>query len=161
MPNTTSIRAGRAFVELFADDSKLVRGLRQAEKKLKAFGGKLQSIGQSMLRMGTALALPQAASVKVFAGFDDRMRAVQAVIGATGDEFDRLNEKAKLLGRTTSFTAAQVASAMLELGRAGFSSDEIDDAITDVLSLARATGTELAEAANIASNTLQIGRAHV
>ncbi len=33
-----AIRAGRAFVELFADDSKLVRGLRAAERKIKAFG---------------------------------------------------------------------------------------------------------------------------
>ena len=33
----SSIRAGRAFVELFADDRKLLRGLRRAEKRLKAF----------------------------------------------------------------------------------------------------------------------------
>ena len=38
MASTQGIRAGRAFVELFADDSKLVRGLRRAEKRLKAFG---------------------------------------------------------------------------------------------------------------------------
>ena len=38
MPSARGIRAGRAFVELFADDSKLVRGLRRAEKRLKAFG---------------------------------------------------------------------------------------------------------------------------
>lgn len=35
--NTRSIRAGRAFVEMFADDSKLVRGLRRAEKRLLEF----------------------------------------------------------------------------------------------------------------------------
>ncbi len=43
------IRAGRVFVELFADDTKLVRGLRAAERKLKAFGTGLQSVGKSML----------------------------------------------------------------------------------------------------------------
>jgi transposase InsO family protein len=32
MASAKGIRAGRAFVELFADDSKLVRGLRRAEK---------------------------------------------------------------------------------------------------------------------------------
>ncbi len=30
MSNSNSIRAGRAFVELFAADSKLVRGLKRA-----------------------------------------------------------------------------------------------------------------------------------
>jgi len=32
------IRAGRAYVELFADDSKLVRGLRNAGKRLESWG---------------------------------------------------------------------------------------------------------------------------
>ena len=36
--NANSIRAGRAFVELFADNTKLVRGLRAAKTQLLAFG---------------------------------------------------------------------------------------------------------------------------
>ena len=34
MATAQGIRAGRAFVELFADDSKLVRGLKSDQKKL-------------------------------------------------------------------------------------------------------------------------------
>ncbi len=47
MANTKGIRAGRAFVELFADDSRLVRGLRAAEAKIKAFGQRLTSAKQA------------------------------------------------------------------------------------------------------------------
>ncbi|MDD4061994.1 MAG: phage tail tape measure protein, partial [Kiritimatiellae bacterium] len=155
MPNTNAIRAGRAFVELFADDSKLVRGLRRAEAKLKAFGNSVRDIGMGMAKLGAAAAAPLIASTKVFTGFDDQMRAVQATLGATGDQFDRLNEKAKHLGETTSYTAAQVAGAMLNLARAGFNTDEIDAAISGMLSLARATGTDLAMATEIAGNTLR------
>ena len=43
-----SIRAGRAFVELLADDSRLVRGLRAAERKIKAFGAGILSMGLKM-----------------------------------------------------------------------------------------------------------------
>jgi len=153
--SSTAIRAGRAFVELFADDTKLVRGLRRAEAKVRAFGERLKNIGRRMMGLGLMAATPLALATKVFAGFDDQMRAVQAVIGATGKEFDMLNEKAKMLGRTTSFSAAQVAAGMLELGRAGFSPKQIDAAIAGVLDLARATGTELPEASNIAANTLR------
>jgi len=153
--SSTAIRAGRAFVELFADDTRLVRGLRRAEAKVRAFGERLKNIGRRMMTLGMTAAAPLALSTKVFAGFDDQMRAVQAVIGATGKEFDMLNEKAKMLGRTTSFSAAQVAAGMLELGRAGFSPKQIDAAIAGVLDLARATGTELPEASNIAANTLR------
>jgi len=153
--SSTAIRAGRAFVELFADDTRLVRGLRRAEAKIRAFGDKLKNIGRRMMGLGMTAAAPLALSTKVFAGFDDQMRSVQAVIGATGEEFDRLTEKAKMLGRTTSFSAAQVAAGMLELGRAGFSPKQIDAAIASVLDLARATGTELPEASNIAAGTLR------
>ena len=51
MANTTSIRAGRAFVELFADDTKLVRGLRSAERKLRAFGASISRLGRQMMGM--------------------------------------------------------------------------------------------------------------
>ena len=38
MANARNIRAGAAYIELFVNDSKLVRGLQSASKKLKAFG---------------------------------------------------------------------------------------------------------------------------
>ena len=150
-----SIRAGRAFVEFFADDSKLVRGLRRAEKRLRVFGAKVRNLGLKLAGLGTALAAPLGIATRVFAGFDDQMRAVQAVLGATGEQFERLTTNAQHLGRTTRYTAAQVAGAMLELARAGFDTDQIDAAIGSVLALARASGTDLAEASNIAGNALR------
>ena len=110
------------------DNKKLVRGLRQAGAKLKEFGREVRNTGLAIAGLGAAIATPIALATRVFSGFDDQMRAVKAVVGATGAEFDMLNEKAKFLGRTTSYTAAQVASAMLELGsRAGFSAVEINN----------------------------------
>ncbi|HOQ06092.1 MAG TPA: phage tail tape measure protein [Anaerohalosphaeraceae bacterium] len=150
-----AIRAGRAFVELYADSSRFVAGLRQAETKLRQFGQNVQNLGMRMTALGTAALSPFAISTKVYKDFDDVMLSVKAVTGATGDEFDTLTEKAKYLGRTTSFTAAQVGSAMLELGRAGFAAKEIDDSIASIMNLARATGTDLAEATNIAAATLR------
>ncbi|MDR3110407.1 MAG: phage tail tape measure protein [Planctomycetaceae bacterium] len=153
--SSSAIRAGRAFVELFADDSALVRTLRRAEAKVVQFGTNIQSIGRRLTMLGLSASIPFAASMRVFSSFDDQMRTVQAVTGATGAEFDKLTEKAKLLGRTTSFTTAQVASGMVELGRAGFAPDEVDTAIAGMLDLARATGTDLAIATEIAGNTLR------
>jgi hypothetical protein len=52
------IRAGRAYVELFADDSKLMRALKLAETKLKAFGDAVTAMGRKMLAAGTAIVAP-------------------------------------------------------------------------------------------------------
>ncbi|MCJ7543262.1 MAG: hypothetical protein MUP47_01645 [Phycisphaerae bacterium] len=57
------IRAGQAFVELFADDSKLVRGLKAAQAKLKAFGAAVTGMGPKMTGPVSARLAPLAAEV--------------------------------------------------------------------------------------------------
>ena len=56
MTSTGAIRAGRAFVELFADDSKLVRGSKRASAKLKAFGESVRNMGLKLAGLGAAVA---------------------------------------------------------------------------------------------------------
>jgi len=58
MASTRGIRAGRAFVELFADDSKLVRGLRRAERKVRAFGDSIRGFGLKMAGAISAVIAP-------------------------------------------------------------------------------------------------------
>ncbi len=155
MPSAGDIMAGRAFVLLYAHDTPLYRGLKMAERRVQQFAYNANRIGRSMLTMATAAGAPLAFAARTFANFQDVMKEVQAVTGATGQEFDTLYEKAKRLGSTTSFTASQVAEGMANLGRQGFKPDEIDAAIPSVLNLARATKTELAAAATIAAGTLR------
>lgn len=149
------IRAGAAFVEIFTDNSKLVRGLNAASKRLKSWGKSLTAMGSSALFGAAAAAAPLAFATNTFMQFEDQMKAVQAVTQSSGQAFDLLYEKAKLLGRTTSFTAAQVAEGMLNLARAGFNPQEIDAAIAGMLDLSRATGSDLAMATDIAAGTLR------
>ncbi len=47
------IRAGRAFVELTADDSMLRAGLRRAQRHIQMFGASLSKIGASFMRFGS------------------------------------------------------------------------------------------------------------
>ena len=84
------------------------------------------------------------------------MRLVQAVTQATDADFKALTKTAQRLGRDTSYTAQQAADAMVSLGRMGFSPTEIQASIDAVLNLARSTGTELAEAGDIAANSMRI-----
>ena len=156
MAANANIRAGRAYVEVTAETSKLRASLGEAESKLKNFGKSCQSLGREMAALGGVLSLPFAFAEKSFAGFDDKMRLVQAVTSSTGEEFESLTKTAQRLGRETSFTAQQVADGMIALGRMGFDSSEIENAIDPVLSLSRATGTELAESADIAANSLRM-----
>ncbi|MBQ6009120.1 MAG: phage tail tape measure protein [Kiritimatiellae bacterium] len=156
MSANANIRAGRAYVEVTAETSKLKKSLDSAQSQLKAFGKSCQGLGRDMMALGGALSLPFALAEKSFAGFDDKMRLVQAVTSSAGDAFESLTQTAQRLGRETSFTAQQVADAMIALGRMGFDPSEIEASISSVLNLSRATGTELAESADIAANSLRI-----
>ena len=115
-----NVRAGRAFVELMLDQTKLERGLKAAQAKLRNFGNSMTSVGKNLVTVATLAAAPLVYSTKTFADFDDEMRMVKAVTGATEQQFKSLTEVAERLGRTTSFTAKQVAEGMTALGRMGF-----------------------------------------
>ena len=156
MAATSNIKAGRAYVEVTAETSKLRRNLAEAQAELRSFSKSCAALGREMAAFGGALSLPFAMAEKSFAGFDDKMRLVQAVTNATGEAFESLAQTAQRLGRETSFTAQQVADAMIALGRMGFDRGEIEEAISSVLNLSRATGTELSESADIAANSMRI-----
>ena len=156
MSATANIKAGRAYVEVTADSSKLRKSLGEAQAQLRSFSKSCTAIGREMLALGGAMSLPFALAERSFAGFDDRMRLVQAVTNSTGEAFESLTKTAQRLGRETSFTAQQVADAMIALGRMGFDRTEIEASISSVLNLSRATGTELAESADIAANSMRI-----
>ena len=55
MASASDIRAGRALVEIIADNSQLEAGLRQAQSKLAAFSAGVQSVGLTLAAAGAAM----------------------------------------------------------------------------------------------------------
>lgn len=98
MPSSQSIRAGRAFVELFADDTKLVRGLRAAEKRLKAFGASVQSIGTKIFGLGAAAIAPLLATTNVFSEMGDQLAKMSARTGISVESLSELGYAAQQSG---------------------------------------------------------------
>jgi len=98
MPQAGAIRAGRAFVELFADDSKLVRGLKRASAKLKAFGESVRNMGLKLVGLGSAVVAPLAASSKVFASTGDALAKMSARTGFSVETLSELGFAAELSG---------------------------------------------------------------
>jgi len=107
MASTQGIRAGRAFVELFADDSKLVRGLRAAEKKLKAFGQGIRNLGLKIVGLGAAILAPLAASAKLFSGYGDQVAKMAKRTGLSVETLSELRFVASQTG--TEFESLEMA----------------------------------------------------
>jgi TP901 family phage tail tape measure protein len=129
------------------------KNLKRMETNALAAGGAIRSLRNLILPLiGIQLF---AKTIGTIAQFEERMSGVQAVTGAVGADFDALTATARELGAVTRFSASEAAAGMEFLGRAGFDTLQIIDAMPGVLALAAAGQLSLAEAADIASNVLQ------
>ena len=87
--------------------------------------------------------------------FEDANAKLSATLGTTTSQTQDLQAVQRELGRTTSFTAGEVAELQVELAKLGFSQDEIKNSTEGILLLAKASGTDLANASEIAGSTLR------
>ena len=135
-------------------------------EKLETAGKKISDVGGTLTRTVTAPIVGLGtAAVAVAADFETSMSQVQATLGITKDATTELNGEtvntmetleslARQLGADTKFSAAEAADAINNLAMAGYSVDEIYEAVPDVLNLAAAGNLSLDDAARMVTNTL-------
>lgn len=75
------IRAGRAFVEIFADSSKLQSGLKSASAQLGKFGSSVTSIGTKFLASGAGIGAAFALPLKLAGDFNETASKFGVVFG--------------------------------------------------------------------------------
>jgi TP901 family phage tail tape measure protein len=144
------------LTRLTLDASSFKNGVKGAEKRLQDTGRRMQSAGRSLTMGVTApLAAAGGAAVKTAADFESGMKRVQALSGATGDEFEAMRTKAQEIGRTTAFSAKEAAGGLAFLSKAGFEAQESVSALQGVTDLAAAGQMDLARAGDVASNVLK------
>ena len=167
------LSAGTAVAFLTLDASGFTSGMTQAATIAnQQFGNmensaasKLTNLGQNMATMGAALTntitRPVMALgkeiVEVGSHFEATMDQVRAVSGDaitgirfTDEQMNSLSETAKELGRSTFFSAQEVAEGMVVLGKAGFDAEDILTDMAGILDAAAASGEDL----NIVTDTL-------
>ena len=132
------------------------KGLNKAERSMDKFGRNMQRTGKNLsMKLTAPLAALGAMSFNVFRDFELEMAKVKAVSGATADEFKALSDNAKELGRSTIFSAREVAGLQLEFAKLGFTAKQITGVTEATLNLAQASGSDLARSAEVAGATLR------
>jgi len=151
------IRAGRAFVELFADDTKLQAVLKRTQVRMLSLSDFIRTVGLRMASGSALLSVPIIKATSDYVKFSDQMLEVAGITSATNKQLDQLTRTARRLAmqRGTSFLAQDIGALMSELGRAGFATDEINKMTRSVLLLARASKTDVALSAKITGSTMR------
>lgn len=142
---------GKVVIETDLDSSGIKTGL-----------SKLSSIAQSGIKgtltaiasAGTALAGLGGAAIKIGADFEEGMSEVQAISRASASDMELLKEKAKEMGAETKFSATESAAAFKYMAQAGWNTEDMLNGISGVMSLAAASGEDLALTADIVTDSL-------
>lgn len=93
-------------------------------------------------------------TVQTYGAFEESMSNVKAISGATAEQFAALTEKAKEEGKATKFTAKDSADAFGYMAMAGWKTEDMLNGIDGVLSLAAASGEDLATTSDIVTDAL-------
>ena len=144
----------RRLQEEAAATSTALAKIDEAGKKMEAFGDSVTSAGQKIMPASMAVAGLGAAAVKTAADFDSGMSKVAAISGATGDDLDALRDKALEMGAKTKFSASEAASAMEYMAMAGWKTEDMLGGIEGIMSLAAASGEDLATTSDIVTDAL-------
>lgn len=107
--------------------------IQEALQKLKEFGKAVMDLGID---------------------FSSAMSNVQAISGATGEEMGQLEQKARELGATTTYSASDVAEGFGYMAMAGWNAQQMMDGISGVLNLAASSGEDLATTSDIVTDAL-------
>ena len=96
--SASSIRAGKAYVELGTDDNLLKAGLDKAKRMLQTWGTSLQSIGSSMGRLGLTITAPFVLAAKIFENSGSELVRLAGQTGSLVESLSALGYAAGQVG---------------------------------------------------------------
>ncbi|MCT1577531.1 phage tail tape measure protein [Oceanobacillus kimchii] len=129
---------------------------------LENTGGKLRTVGTGMKNVGSSLTRNVTMPLSVVGGlaiktgmdFEAGMSKVGAVSGASADDMEKLEAKAREMGSTTVFSAKEASDAFYYMSLAGWDATQMMDGISGVMDLAAASGEDLGAVSDIVTDGL-------
>ena len=142
---------GKVVIETDLDSS----GVEQGLARLNGIASKGLAVAKTAaLATTAALTAAGTAAVVVGSNFEEGMSKVEAISGAAGEDLAKLEEKAKQMGATTKFSDTEAASAFEYMAMAGWKTEDMLGGIDGVMSLAAASGEDLALVSDIVTDAI-------
>jgi TP901 family phage tail tape measure protein len=140
----------KIIVQVVVQGEKQLKNLKKETDKVTLGFNKLTAGILGAVTAFNQISKAVSTSVRTFRDFEFQMAKTKAVTGASDKEFNKLNISAQKLGRSTFFTAQQVAELQTNYGKLGFTTQQILDAQEATLNLAIASDADLGRAAIVA-----------
>lgn len=144
-------------VRLSLNSTQFLSGINTSQKSMRRFANNVKTMATGIVTsLGLIGGYVGKQLIDEFVSFEFEMAKVKATTGATGKEFDKLLDSAQLLGRTTQFTAQDVADLQFRLSKLGFKTDDINNMTSSMLDLSLALGEDLGQTTTTVAQTMRI-----
>lgn len=126
-----------------------------AGKIKKSFSGVQGALATVGIGIGAGAAVSALkSSVEAYANLEDQVRRNKAIMGATAEQEKQLMQQTRDLGRSTKFTAQEVAEAQMYQAMAGMKTNEVLEMTPKLLKMSIAAGSDFAQTSDIVTDNL-------
>lgn len=152
---------GRDTNELRQQYERLEQAQRKVQDITEKQAANKQAISQTKAQLGGLIGTVTAVGAAIYAGpvkkaaeFQEQMSTVKSISNASAEDMAKLSQKAKEMGATTAFTAAEAGEAMEYMAMAGWKTEDMLGGIEGIMNLAAASGEELGSVSDIVTDAL-------
>lgn len=152
---------GRDTNELRQQYEKLEKAQKKVQEITEKQAANKQAISETKAQLGGLIGTVTAVGAAIYAGpvkkaaeFQEQMSTVKSISNASAEDMAKLSQKAKEMGATTAFTAAEAGEAMEYMAMAGWKTGDMLGGIEGIMNLAAASGEELGSVSDIVTDAL-------
>ena len=144
------------FTSVISKAEKGLAGLYQKAKSMnwETVNSGLNKFGAVAVGGLAGLGAIAGSSLTAFADLEDQVRRNKAIMGATTAEENMLMAQTRELGRSTRFTAQEVAQAQMYQAMAGMKTNEVLEMTPKLLKLSIASGEDLASTSDLLTDNI-------
>ena len=144
------------FTSVISKAEKGLAGLYQKAKSMnwEKVNSGLNKFGAVTIGGLAGIGAIAGSSLTAFADLEDQVRRNKAIMGATAAEENMLMAQTRELGRSTRFTAQEVAQAQMYQAMAGMKTNEVLEMTPKLLKLSIASGEDLASTSDLLTDNI-------
>jgi TP901 family phage tail tape measure protein len=149
MSNASAIRAGKAFVEISADDTKFQASMKRVHNRMAAMSQTLRQTGTTLALGGAAIGLPMVLAARKAAEFENALLELKgSVSDLSPKQLEAVRNESIRMSKAMGVAPAKIAQSFALLVKAGMSvEDAMAGAAQSAVEFGRVSGVEAQQAA--------------
>lgn len=149
MSNASAIRAGKAFVEISADDTKFQAAVKRVHNRMAAMSQTLRQTGTTLALGGAAIGLPMVLAARKAAEFENALLELKGSVSELSPkQLEAVRNESIRMSKAMGVAPAKIAQSFALLVKAGMSVEEaMAGAAQSAVEFGRVSGVEAQQAA--------------